>query len=177
MKHKRPRRIGRGTGNIIKRASDLLHNAKFVHHAASALHSAGIGGKYNHLLGNLAAGSVGSGRKHRKRVRKNHSMSTIEHKLKSHLSKMSGHGRRRMHRKRVGKGIWDTVKKYKLISRGAKALGWLGVPGANVASTLAGWAGYGKHKKIHHRRGRGYSPQTGVGIAGQTVYSSGRVIF
>lgn len=72
--------------------------------------------------------------------------------------------RRRNTRKRGG-SIWSWIKnkaspflrKTKLISRGAKALGFItGNPVIGTAGTVAGMLGYGKRVKVHRRRvGRG----------------------
>lgn len=68
------------------------------------------------------------------------------------------------------KKVGNFLKRTKLISRGAAALGSLGVPHMGTVGTIAGMGGLGRHRTVRRRtqRGRGLSMAGGaLRLAGQ----------
>lgn len=71
------------------------------------------------------------------------------------------------------KKVGNFLKRTKLISRGAAALGSLGVPHMGTVGTIANMGGLGRHRRVHRRRthrmvGRGLSMAGGaLRLAGQ----------
>ena len=189
-RHHRPMR-GHGFMNILKKGHDFLKKTQVVSKVANALHSAGVGGKHNALIGKIGAfaGSHGYGHRRRRRAHGTHRKKVRR-----------GHGIGNFLRKAN-----DWLKKTRVVSTVANALGGVGVPYAGAIGKVSGALGYGRRRRHHrrahgvrrvhhrrhrvggamhrrhHRRGHGighvYTPQSGVGIAGTTTYSSGRVLF
>ncbi len=67
------------------------------------------------------------------------------------------------------KKVGNFLKRTKLISRGAAALGSLGVPHMGTVGTIANMGGLGRHRRVHRRMtGRGLSMAGGaLRLAGQ----------
>jgi len=64
--------------------------------------------------------------------------------------------------------VGNFLKRTKLISRGAAALGSLGVPHMGTVGTIAGMGGLGRHRRVRRQRGRGLSMAGGaLRLAGQ----------
>lgn len=186
-------RARRGRGkftDFLRKANDWLRKTHIVSGVANALGSAGV--PYASTVGSVA-GKLGYGR--RRRVHRSH-MPRVHHVI--------GLGRRRVHRRGKGVKQWlskanDWLKKNRVVSTVAQGLANSGVLPkytqqiAHVADKL----GYGRkrvhHRRMHHttvvhrgmgrrrhhtRRGYGYpNPQSGIGIAGQTLYSNGLIRF
>ena len=178
VRRQRPMR-GHGFMNLLKKGHDFLKKSQIISKTANALHESGIGGKHNALIGKIGsfAGSHGYGRR---RVHRR------------------AHGTRRTYKRRGHGAIGnflrkanDWLKKTGAISKVSGALSGI-VPGANVVNKVSSSLGYGRrrrhrrvhhrrvggaiHRRVHRRRGRGIA-QSGVGIGGQTTFSTGRVIF
>jgi hypothetical protein len=64
--------------------------------------------------------------------------------------------------------VGNFLKRTKLISRGASALGSLGVPHMGTVGTIAGMGGLGRRRRVRRQRGRGLSMAGGaLRLAGQ----------
>ena len=73
----------------------------------------------------------------------------------------------------------DWLRKTKVVSKVANSLGSVGVPYAGAVGNVADKLGYGRRRSRKHygRRSRKHMRGRGVGIAGTTSYSAGRVQF
>lgn len=81
------------------------------------------------------------------------------------------------HRRQKGKGFMSFMKKVggflkktKLLSRVGSALGAIGVPYAGTIGSAAGMLGYGRRRRVPHRRSRGGA----MGLAGGALRLAGQ---
>ena len=160
----------------------------YVQKAADIAGANGFGRRHHRHVGRPRTSHhrvlIGHGRRHVGRPRTSHHRVLRGHGFKDFLTKANN---------------W--LRDKKVISGVAGVLGSAGVPFASSIGNVAGKLGYGRKRRHHSRkiihpsllgkghrrhgsmRGRGLalsqytSPQSGVGLGGTTVFSSGHVIF